>query len=228
MSINPYDSPETAPRKMSGSAKALIGLGIGCGIFVLLCCGIFGGGGFWFVKTVQESVSKDPAKIRELTERIVAISIPENLPPAMCLDFVIPLANTRIMSWAQYGDLKDHNMLGLVQFGEQFDENQMRMQWRTSMRQNGSRGYDDIEVEQSERHEQQVNGEPATFTVARGRDHDDREVWQVTGAFHGKGGPAMLFLKVSQSEFSKDQVLEILESMKSAAAAEAQEAESAR
>ena len=34
------------------------------------------------------------------------------------------------------------------------------------------------------------------------------------GSFHGKGGPAMLVLKVDTEDFSREQLCEILNSMK--------------
>ena len=213
--MNPYDSPEAPRPGMSGSTKLLLGLGIGCGVLVLLCCGGFVGMSYYFGKSLQNAVTKDPAKIREITDKIVTIAIPESLPPVLAMEFVVPLVNMPFITWVQYGEEHGENMLGLAQFNEQLDERQMRSQWQQSMQQNGQRGYDEIDVEMSETVEQEVNGQPASFNVAQGHDRNSKaEVWQVSGTFHGKGGPALLHIKVSAEEFTKDQVLDILKSMK--------------
>ena len=213
--MNPYDSPEAPRAGMSGTSKLLLGMGIGCGVLVIVCCGGTIGSLYWIGKTAQEAVTKDPAKIQELTEQIVSISVPDNLPPQLGMAFVVPIVNFPFMTWVQYGEQDGKNMLGLMQFNPRFDERQMKSQWRDSMRQNGRGGFEDIDVEHSERIEQQVNGQDATFTLASGHEPgSDKEVWQVSGSFHGKGGPAILFLKADQSLLTKDQVLDILKSMK--------------
>ena len=47
--MNPYDTPEHSRPGMSGTTKVLLGMGIGCGVLVLLCCGFFGASTFWLV-----------------------------------------------------------------------------------------------------------------------------------------------------------------------------------
>ncbi len=213
--MNPYDSPEAPRPGMSGTAKLFLGLGIGCGVLVLLCCGGFVATFYYFGRSAANSVTKDPAKIREITDKIVAITVPDSLPPATAMEWNLPLFNFTVMTFAQYGDEHGPNLLGLVQFNENFDEKQMRTQWRDSMSQNGRQGFEEIEIEKSERVEQDVNGEPAAFTLAEGQvAHSDDKVWQVTGSFHGKGGPAFLHMKVKADDFTKEQVLEIIHSMK--------------
>jgi hypothetical protein len=214
--MNPYDTPEYVRPGMSGTAKWLLGLGIGCGVVVLLCCGVFGGGAFWMVRTAQRSISEDPATIRRLTDEIVTIDIPESLPPRTCMDFNIPFWNTKVMTWVAYGEESGGNGLFLAQFGQGLvDEDSMTTQWRESMRQSGQRDWDDVEIEQTENHEVEINGSATTFRVAKGHESKSKEeVWQLTGSFQGKGGPALMVLKLHGSQFTKQQVLAILDSMK--------------
>jgi hypothetical protein len=132
------------------------------------------------------------------------------------MDLNVPVVGSRFMTWVAYGDNPDTNGLFLAQFAEGFiDEENMQVQVRESMRQGGQRDWEDIEVEQSENHELQINDSPATFLVARGRGSRSKdEVWQVSGTFRGKGGPAMLFLKVREADFTKEQIIALLDSMK--------------
>lgn len=200
---------------MSGTTKVLLGLGIGCGVLFLLCCGGGGLGIYFYGKSVQESISKDPAKIREVTAEIVAIEVPAALPPSMCMAIPIPWTNTNFMTMVQYGDEAEKNVLFLMQFAQQFDEQQMNLQWRQSMRSNGRRDMEDVDVVQSESHDIEVNGQPASFKIANGQAHQSkRNVWQVMGTFHGKSGSAMLFMQVNQDDLSKEDVIRMLDSMK--------------
>ena len=75
--MNPYDPPEPPRPGMSGATKVILGLGLGCGITVLLCCGVFGAGMFWVARMAQQSVSNDPDQIHDMTNEIVAIRIPD-------------------------------------------------------------------------------------------------------------------------------------------------------
>ena len=71
--VNPYDSPEMARPGMSSAAKVLLGLGIGCGVLVLLCCGGFIFTGVYFTRSIQQAMSEEPDTIRRVADSIVAI-----------------------------------------------------------------------------------------------------------------------------------------------------------
>ncbi|MEX0979176.1 MAG: hypothetical protein WDZ48_10005 [Pirellulales bacterium] len=214
--INPYDSPETVRPGMSGGTKVLLGLGIGCGVLVLLCCGVFGIGGYFFGRSVQHAMSEDPATIRNVTDSIVTIEIPPPLEPKMSLDWTMPILDRKVMTMAIYGDKQDHSGLVLFQLAEDLgDREAMDMQFRNSLRQSGRSQWKEVELKASETFKTEINGSPAEFTLGVGKDEKSgREVAQATGTFSGKGGPAMLFLQVNAKDFTKDQVMEILKSMK--------------
>ena len=116
--VNPYDSPETVRSGMSGGTKVLLGLGIGCGVLVLLCCGVFGVGAFFFGRSVQHAMSEDPATIRSVTDSIVTIEIPPPLEPKMSLDWTMPIVNRKVMTMAIYADKQDHSGLVLFQLAD--------------------------------------------------------------------------------------------------------------
>jgi len=212
--MNPYDTPEHVRPGMSGTTKVLLGMGIGCGVLVLLCCGFFGASTFWLVRTAQKALTEDPGEIRRLTDEIVNIKIPDSLPPKAGMDLSLPFVGTQFMTWVSYG-VEDHNGLFMAQFSEELvKQGDMQAQWKDSMRQSGQKEWDDIKVEESDKIELTVNGKAATFTINKGQDSKSKEVWQVMGSFAGKGGPAMFVMKANTEEFSREQLGEILNSMK--------------
>lgn len=213
---NPYDSPDSGRAGMSGSTKVILGVGIGCGLLLLLCCGGMMLSGYFFAQSAQNAVSKDPARVREVTAEIVEITVPETLPPMMSMDWTIPLVNKKFMSMAAYGE-EEHgtNNLIVMQFGDFIgDEKQMQTQFNTQMRGSGQQEWGNVELEETEIVKQTVNGEETRFTLGRGKnDKSDADVWQVTGTFKGKGGPAMLMMQGETEKFTKEQVLAIIQSM---------------
>ena len=60
-----------------------------------------------------------------------------------------------------------------------------------------------------------MNGGAAQFTFGKGkRDKDGREVWQASGAFDGKGGPAMIFMQLDAEDFTEEQARGVIDSMR--------------
>ncbi len=211
--MNPYDNAESRPPGMSGTTKVLLGLGIGCGVLALLCCGGAGVTMYWFGKSIQESMSKDPAKIREVTNEIVTIDIPASFQPEMSMDMQIPFAGG--MQMAMYRDPAAGATLTLTQFTSEAIANdpEMREKFETSVDQQHKKKQ--MQVNKSENFETTIHGEAATFAIAEGTaDNAAGELWQVTGSFHGKAGLAQLMLEAKSSNFTKEQVLELLKSMK--------------
>lgn len=216
--MNPYDTPEHSRPGMSGTTKVLLGMGIGCGVLVLLCCGFFGASTFMLVRMAKQALTEDPNEIQRLTDTIVNIKIPDSLPPKAGMDLTIPFVGTKFMTWVAYGAEKNDNdnALFLAQFSpDMVKEEDMRGQWKDSMRQSGQQEWDDIKVEESDKVDITINDSPATFTIDKGQDSKSREVWQVMASFQGKGGPAIFALKVDTASFTREQLFEILNSMKS-------------
>lgn len=213
--MNPYDPPEYNRPGMSGTAKVLLGVGVGCLVFLILCCGFFGFSGYMMARMAKNSIIKDPDEIRRVTADIVNIEIPASLPPKFGVDMKVPIFGTTLITGAAYGDPEHGTGLLLGQFAANvMDEETMRTQWRQSMRNSGENDWEeDVDIQESETHETEVNGEPAKFKVARGKSRTQGEVWQVAGGFRGKSGSAFLIMKVKSDEFTKEQVLAILDSM---------------
>lgn len=214
--VNPYDSPETARPGMSSGAKVLLGLGIGCGVLVLLCCG---GGGitiYYFGRSFQNAMSEDPATIRKVTDGIVTIDVPKELEPKMSLDWTMPFVGRKVMTMAVYADKKEHSSIVLFQIDEELGNTEgMKAQFQQSLRESGHQQWNEVHLDESETFETEISGEEAEFTYGSGNDKNSkRKVWQATGSFAGKGGPAMLFMQLNAEDFDKDRVLEVLKSMK--------------
>lgn len=216
--INPYDSPETVKPGMSGSTKVLLGVGIGCGVLALLCCGGLIIGGVFFGRSFSKAVSTEPDTIRAVTESIVSIEVPPPLKPVMSLDWTIPIVDRKMMTMAIYSDKEDdpENMLFLFQMSDEFvNRDMMKAQFEQQLQQSSNQEWKEIELEDPETIEIEINGSPAEFTFGRGKVRDsDREAWQAIGDFDGKGGPAMLIMQLNADDFTEEQARGILSSMK--------------
>jgi hypothetical protein len=206
--VNPYDVPQRPG--MSGTGKVLLGLGIGCGLLVVLCCGVVGFGSYAIVKVAKESTSQDPMKVTDLTEEIVRIDIPENLKPVLGLNVNLPFVGP-VVKGAMYSNSDKKNHLIIGQINQSFgDRHNLETQLRTSM----SHDEEDLEVSETETLDTKINGEVAHFNISRGVGEDSKEeYWEVVGQFKGDEGPAVLILKARVADMTKDQILEMLKSM---------------
>ncbi len=207
--INPYDVPQRSG--MSGTGKVLLGLGIGCGLLVVLCCGVVGFGSYAIVKVAKESTTEDPKQIFDLTEEIVTIDVPEELQPVLGLNvnlpFVGPVTKGTLHSDK---DRKDHLIIGQINqsFG---DRHNLETQLRTSMQRDND---EELEVRETETLDAKINGEVAHFTISRGVGQESQEeYWEVVGQFKGDEGPAILIFKARVASFTKEKVLAMLKSM---------------
>jgi len=223
--VNPYDSPENFRPGMSTGTKVLLGLGIGCGVLVLLCCGGMMVGGYFFGRSMQEAISEDPQQIAAVATSIVEIEIPEPLAPVFSMDFTIPFTNQKAMAMVVYAHKRDggtpkgenpDSVLVMFQMSESFgDRGALKAQFEAQMQQSGRKEWEEVQIENEELIEHEVNGGPAQFSFGKGkRDKDNREVWQASGAFDGKGGPAMLFMQLDAETFTEEQARGVIDSMR--------------
>ena len=212
--VNPYDSPETVRPGMSSGAKVFLGLGIGCGVLLLLCCGFFGVAAYFFGRSFN--IDEDPATVRRVADSIVTIDVPETLEPRFSFDWTLPVVNRKMMSMAMYADEEENSDLILFQISEDLgNRDAMKMQLQESLRDAGRGQWEEVNLDESETFETEINGDSAEFTVGKGKKKGSgREVWQAIGAFEGNGGPAMLFMQLGAEDFSNEQVMDVLKSMR--------------
>jgi hypothetical protein len=214
--INPYDVPEPRRPGMSGTSKVLLGLGVGCGALLLICCGVAGIGGYYAYNLAKNAMSTDPDTIREVTNEIVTITIPESFEPQSSMDLNLPF-NQGQMQAVVYNDNAVQGVLMLFQFGNaaMVNDPNLRQQFDNSLSANKKFQHEHLQIEESEKFETTINHEPATFTIAQGTIADaEGKFWRVTGDFRGKGGFAQLMLNAKSPDVTKEQIMEILQSMK--------------
>lgn len=215
--MNPYDAPVPERRGMSGTTKVLLGFGIGCGALALLCCGVLGVGGFAAYRFAQNSISDDPAKIREVADEIVTIQIPDTLAPKMAVDARMPFTGVPIMKGVAYMDADEKSFVLLGEANPEFESQtgDIELHFKKAMKQQGRRERDEPEVIETEPVETTIHDEPAQFKLSRVIDRKSEvEFFQAEGSFRGNGGPAKLIVEVKSPDFTKEQVLEIIKSMK--------------
>lgn len=214
--INPYDSPEHTRGGMSTGGKVLLALGITFGVVLLLCCGGLGGGGYWFYSVMRDSVTTDPEAIQKITNEIAAIEIPESFKPEMGFNLEVPFTEKKDVKFVTYANASRDGSLVLAQFDESIaSEAQMRDQLNVQLNNRNQGSNEPIDIRESEKLELEINGKPASFTVARGESRrTNKEFWQVIGNFRGKGGPAMLIFVTPAEGFDKDAVMKLVHSIK--------------
>jgi hypothetical protein len=216
--INPYDSP-AGQVGMSSGAKVLLGLGIGCGVLALICCGGLIIIGIFFGRSFSQATSTDPATVKAVADSIVQIDVPPPLAPQMSLDLTLPLVNRKFMTMAIFADKAEDeapdSTLFLFQMdGEFATRDLLRAQFDQQLHQSGRQDFKEVFIETPETITEDIHGTTAEFEFGKGKhEDDDHEVWQAIGSFDGKGGPAMLFMQLDTDEYTEEQARAIIHSM---------------
>ncbi len=219
-----WDEQAAAPPPkpgMSTGTKVLLILLIIFGGIALLCCGGLIAGGIYLSKYINESVSKDPTVVRQVTQQIVTMTIPEVLKPEASFDMKMPITDQRLMTGVVYEDKSTRSSLFLAVFGfqeNQADREQMQRQMEQSFRQ---QGFNTEENEpgnwESKSHEKEIEirGKKVTFqfTERKNTENDETRL-DVVGSFPGDEGPVMLMLSADTKTVNEEQAVKMLESIK--------------
>ena len=187
-------------------------LGAGCGVTLLLCCGVVGGIGY-ITAQVAKGASQDPVVVREVAASIAEIEVPPELAPLMSLKLPVPTMN---MKFALFGNDDNMVMLGDMQ-GEAFANSTpeaLATQMETSMgRQSGNR--ESINDESTEKRVITIPGKPAEFVFSEGTGvNTQKKLAEVVGAFPSENGYVIVVIHVDAEKYSKDQLVQIVESIK--------------
>lgn len=217
---------EPPRKKSSGSNKLLIGLAIGCGGMMLLCCGGIAVLGWFGHKMAKEMISQDPVVVVEKTREITDVDIPDGFTPMMSMDMKVPFTGQRLIIMTTYVDKESQSnslvfMQGDEKMGGVNSRQQFEMQMRQSIDQQGQQGQqrrENLIVQESEGFVHEVRGVETTFQIATAKEsktgeESGKEYWQVSGAFKGKSGPAFVFLTVEKEKMTREEIEAFIESI---------------
>ena len=207
---------EPPERQKRGGNKLLMGLGIGCGVSLLLCCG-----GFFFMQQWAENAfSDDPAVVVQTTELITEIDIPPQMDPQVSMDVKIPFTDQRFMTMVMYGNEEGQQFLLLAQFdNELLDEtnrDDMAAQVKESLQgQLDTEQNITLDEEAAEQIERTIRDLAATFAIAKGTSDDTGvDVWYVTGTFEGRRGPVFMDFVAPTEDFTREEIGQLLDSIR--------------
>lgn len=213
----------TQPPKpgMSGAAKVLVGMGIGCGVMLLLCCGGLFGVGFYMQHWIKNAVSEDAASVRDLTASMAKIDVPEGLQPTLAF-------RLEKLPWGQdvgpafpnfvvYADKDTESQLVLASTlggPAAANQQQAKSQIDAMLREKGLADDENLKVEKADVKEVQIGGEKATFTISKGKSPaSGKKRIHVTGTFQGNRGPILLTLSADAEKYSEETAIKMLESI---------------
>ncbi|MGD9646521.1 MAG: hypothetical protein AB7U73_12470 [Pirellulales bacterium] len=186
-------------------------LGAGCGVVLLVCCGVAGLSGYFFSK-VKQGLSQDPAKVREVAASIVEIELPPEFAPQMSMDLPVP---TMHMTFAVFGNGANMVMLGNMR-GAAFAQGNpeaMAQQMETSMQTRRS-GRESISAENTETRDFTIRDQQVPFTITEGTGTDSqKQLIEAIGSFPSGDGFIIIVIQVDAEQYSKERVIEMIESI---------------
>jgi len=212
----PFQSPGmpgAAPQK-SGGSKVLLGLGIGCGIMLLLCCG--GVGAFFFLAKDMIKVEDTPAAVAAVGQEITELTPPSGFEPAVSMKITVPIINkggTTVM----YEHAAHEGLIQLTQVPADIpaeEQQAIRVQIEQTLRQQG-RGVQQLALSGDRREiKTEVRGKPAVFTVQEAKSGSGETFYQVQGEFEGKNGLASITAQFPAEQIDEEQTEAFVRSIK--------------
>jgi hypothetical protein len=205
MASDSFDSSGPPPRQgMSTGKRLLVFFAVGGGVLLLVCCG----GGLWLYSKFKGAMSTDTEVVRAVSQEIADFDAPAGLSPAFSLKF-----GPMKMAAYQGGDV----LLTLLEMDASTvhtSPEEMRRQMDEQLQKQGGKGHE-ITITERKTRELTVRGQAEEFLFARGtKQGSGEEFWQVSGAFPGKGGPAVLTFVAPVSQWDEDRIAQWIESIK--------------
>ena len=191
-----------------------MGLGIGCGVLLLLCCGGFAGITWWGRSKFEKSTSSDPVVVRKTAAEIAEVPLPPNFEPKYSMDMTVPFSQVKIKG-VVYGT-KDNGFFMMGEFDAKMSDAEREefikgFRGNFKMQDNNQK----LDILESKTVDLTMRGKPASFKFAKAQNADTKQkLWQIMGTFNGREGPAMIMLVVPLEQFSEDQLKEMLEGTK--------------
>lgn len=222
----PPPLPNVAPRR--SRSGILLGMGIGCGVAMLLLCGGVGVFAVYSYRLAESMVSRsdEPEVIRARTAEIAEIDLPADFLPDMAFDMRVPVVGQRLWSWTVYSDKSDgdeyDNFLVLGQFYQDVSRNtreQLMARIDQSIRDHEHDTDVDEQIDEdkksSETRELTIHGEPAEFIFSSAKGQVSNEkYWVVSGQFKGKEGTAVLHARANAAKYEKSDLEQMVESIR--------------
>jgi hypothetical protein len=185
------------------------------GVVVLVgCLGVLAVG-FMGARFAQQAI--DPAKARAVAAQIADYELPAGYREIMGLDFVgtkmVMVGPEGMMTATSSNGVPQGMVIMLSQLppGSGSAE-QMQAQMVAAMGQRGGLG--SATMKPGEKVDATIRGQPVTLLRSEGTAKDGTAVRMLSGAFEGKGGPAMLIVFGGTDHWDDAQVTAFLESMR--------------
>ena len=199
----PYDTP--AERKgMSGCAKAALIIG-GLGVVSLLVCCV---GGFFYFRS---AVVTDPVKVNEIAKKIITWDFNDELEGQFGVDMFFarmalkmdPTKGMFMVADSRFADAEDAQ----AQFEQQIEG-------QLSGDQNSELSEKTTLVEKKE-HELAIKGKTIKFVLNKTVGEDSQqEYWEVTSLVPGNDHTTFLLIKVLNSAYSEQDIVDRLQSIR--------------
>jgi hypothetical protein len=216
----PYQPPgsQSGPPQKGGGSKLMLGVGIGCGLVLLLCCG--GGVAMFMIGKSAIQIETTPAQVSTVAQGVTDMDVPAGFEPKMSMAMKVPFVNKKIMTMALYAGPNEKGMIMVADFGQEMAGNgpeQMKMQIEQSMRQQQQQGQgaQNLQMEGEPKEIKiTVRGQESTFKIQKGKTQNGEEFLQVEGTFPGKEGPGVLIGQLPASDFSEEDAEAFVKSIK--------------
>lgn len=204
------DFGQPIAEKKSGCSTTMLwifaivgGLGV---LGVVVCCG----GGYLLFRN---AFSEDPATIRQVTESITEIELPERYPPLFSMK--IPIFGVKMVAYGKQGS--NGPMVMMMAFPKSMagNEEKMRQQMKQQMQQQGQQHNVRVEGE-AEEETYTIRGQERRVAINRGVTEDGMKVVQVQTTFTAKEeAPAFFMMIVPEETWDEEELEGILESTNS-------------
>jgi hypothetical protein len=218
----PDDFQDAPPKKqgMSSTAKFVLILGSIAGVCLLACCGGVVFMGWKFQNIAKDFMTMDPEVVRQRTEEIIHIDIPDDYAPTHAMK--IDLMNVKMKQVAYQRKGSAGSMLMIMETTQPpmqgASPKQQREQMRQAMRQQAQQqgqANDEIDEQSSESREFTINGESVPFEFIKGTAAQGGvPTRQVVGIFPGREGTVMLMLMAPESEYNEEEIVKMIESIR--------------
>jgi len=205
-------------RGMSSTAKVLLVLGSIAGVCLLICCGGAVFMGFKFrdtIKAVADATSNDPAVVKQRTQEVVEIEIPEEFKPVATWGMPLGAFSMRQFIYQPPGN--PNSVLVIMETNQPLapgqDAKQQREAMQQGMRQGQQMGSIDMQEESRETRQFTINGEEVPFEFIKGKAHGVA-AHKIVGIFPGKQGTVMLILMVADSDYDEEKIVNMIKSIR--------------